>query len=48
MFGDADVKALVESARHALEAEDRYLSNCFQARQWKGTEHGICDNPNER
>jgi hypothetical protein len=48
VFGNEDVKQLVECARRALEIEDRYIANCFKARRWKGSEHGICDNVNER
>jgi hypothetical protein len=48
MFGKVDAKRLVECAGRALEAEDRYLANCFKARHWKGSEHGICAWWNER
>jgi hypothetical protein len=49
MFGNEDVKLLVESARRALESENRYLESCFKTRHWS-TENGpgICDNLNER
>ena len=49
MFGNEDVKRLVECATRALEAEeDRYLVGCFKARQWRSRPDGICDNMNER
>jgi len=48
MFGKEDVKELIECAKRALEAEDRYLESCFDTRHWKGSERGICDNVNER
>lgn len=51
MFGNEDVKRLVECARQALEAEDRYLVNCFKARHWRpwrGRPDGIRDSTNER
>jgi len=50
MFGNEDVKRLVECARRALEAEDRYLVSCFRARHWRpwrGRPDGIRDNTNE-
>ena len=48
MFGNEDVKRLVECASRALEAEDRYLASCFKARHWRSRPDGICDNMNER
>lgn len=50
MFGIEDVKTLVECATSALEEEDRYIANCFKARNWRIGESGpgICDNLNER
>ncbi len=48
MFGTDDMKQLVECAKRALEAEDRYLTGCFKTRNWRSRPDGICDNMNER
>lgn len=51
MFGNEDLKRLVECASRALEAEDRYLVSCFEARHWRNWRSrpdGIRDNINER
>lgn len=50
MFGNGEVNQLVECAYRALKDENRYIENCFKARQWKSGESGpgICDNLNER
>jgi hypothetical protein len=50
MFGNEDVKRLVECASRALENENRYLEGCFKACHWSSCENGpgICDNLNER
>jgi hypothetical protein len=48
MFGKEDVEQLVEFARCALEAEDRYLVGCFKARSWRRGPYGIRTNTNER
>jgi hypothetical protein len=50
MFGNDDMKLLVEAASRALESENRYIESCFKTRHWKCGENGpgICDNLNER
>jgi hypothetical protein len=48
MFGKDELKLLVQCASRALEAEDRHLRYCFEARGWKGNEHGICENQIEK
>jgi hypothetical protein len=48
MFGTGDVEQLIECAARALEAEDRYLIECANARHWRGGAVGIRDNINER
>jgi hypothetical protein len=48
MFGKEDVSQLVECAKRALEAEDRYLTDCFKRRNWRSRPEGIRANINER
>ena len=48
MFGNEDLKRLVECAGRALECEHRYLVHCASERHWRGRPIGICDNTNER
>jgi hypothetical protein len=50
MFGNEDVKQLVEFARSALDEENHHIDKCFKERRWKIRENGpgICDNLNER
>lgn len=50
MFGNGDLKLLVECAKRGLEAEDRYLLDCFATNHWKSGADGIgiFDNMNER
>ncbi len=48
MFGEDDLKRLIECAKRALEREDRHLLGCFKERRWKGSGYGICANWNER
>ena len=48
MFGNEDVRLVVECAKRALEAEDRHLTECFERRGWRSRPAGICDNMNAR
>lgn len=50
MFGNAEMKQLVEFAKSALDEENHYIEKCFKDRSWKICENGpgICDNLNER
>jgi hypothetical protein len=48
MFGQDDLKKLVECAGQALEKEDEYLTACAQARAWNGGPIGLRANTNER
>jgi hypothetical protein len=48
MFGREDLKQLIDCAARALECEDHYLADCANARGWRNTRIGICDNINER
>lgn len=47
MFGNEDVKRLVECAGRALEFEDRYLTGCAYANGWANGPVGIRINSNE-
>jgi len=38
MFGNEDVKRLVECTSRALENENRYIESCFKERHWKSAE----------
>lgn len=50
MFGNEEVKRLVECAWRALRRENDYIEDCFKKCDWRKTENGpgICDNLNER
>jgi hypothetical protein len=48
VFGEDDMKPLVQCASRALATENRYLADCFKARGWKGREYGICENQVEK
>jgi hypothetical protein len=48
IFGNDDLKELVECAGRALEHEDRYLTGCAEVQGWKNIPGGIYANINER